>query len=130
MLRLGLFDNFKPENNRTILLSGDGRDMGTLVALLDPVLSGRQESVTLHDRISVTPNHPVKIFAVRSLPEKPTTGEFFLLCSADLSLEIRDKIEPLMNAQDGHQYFDLAHKAGTLMVSVGEYDDSWWTTHG
>ena len=84
MLRLGLFDNFKPEGTLTILLSGERRDMGCLVALRDPVPSGKQESVALHDRISVAPNRPLKVFAVRSLPGKPTTDEFFLWYSADL----------------------------------------------
>ena len=130
MLRLGLFDNFKPDYTQTILLSGHREDMELLMALLSPVLSGRQESVALHDRVLMAPNHRVKVFALRALPEKQNADEFFLLCSNELGLEIRDKIKPLMAVNTGHQYFDLTGKKGVLMISVGEYDDSWWTTHG
>ena len=103
-----------------MLLSGDRRDMRCLVALRDPVLSGKQESVALHDRISVPPNRPVTVFAVRSRPGKPTTGECFWWCSADLSLEIRDTIEPRRGAQAGHQYFDLVRGCFTNTRAYAE----------
>jgi hypothetical protein len=129
MLRLGLFENFKSEE-KMILCSGNSKDMEFLHELLGRVESGTQESIPLHDHASVAPNHPVKLFAVRSLPLKPTAGEFALFCSGEAGLEIRDKIKPLTKVQDGHQYFDLSQDGGTLMISVDEYDDEWWTTHG
>lgn len=129
MLRLGLFENFKSEA-KMVVCSGNREDMAHLLSLVTRVHSGVQDSVPLHDEVVVAPNHPTKLFLAQSLPPRQATNEFSLLFSDDVGREIHEKITSLKGVVHGHQYFELAGNKGTLMISVDEYDDEWWTNHG
>lgn len=129
MLRLGLFENFKSEA-KMVLCSGNHEDMKFLLSLVTRVHSGDQESIPLHNEAFVVPNHSVKLFAARSLPKRQAAGEFALLCSGEAGLDILGMIKSLTEGGAGHQYFDLAEGMGTLMISLNEYNDEWWASHG
>jgi hypothetical protein len=129
MLHLGLFENFKSEA-QIVLCSGNSKDMEFLFLLVTSLYSGDQKLIPLHNEAFVAPNHPVKLFAARSLPKKQTAGEFVWLCSGEAGLDIPGMIKPLMAGLAGHQYFELAEGKGTLMISVNEYNDEWWASHG
>ena len=129
MLHLGLFENFKSEATM-VVCSGNNKDMELLLSLVARVHSGDQELIPLHNEAVVASHHPVKLFAAPSLPRKQAVGEFVLLCAGEAGLEIQDKIKSLTECADGHQYFELTEDKGTLMLSVNEYNDEWWASHG
>ena len=129
MLHLGLFENFKSEATM-VVCSGNNKDMELLLSLVARVHSGDQELIPLHNEAVVASHRPVKLFAARSLPRKQAVGEFVLLCAGEAGLEIQDKIKSLTECADGHQYFEPTEDKGTLMLSVNEYNDEWWASHG
>ena len=104
--------------------------MELLLSLVARVHSGDHNLISLHDEAAVALNHPVKLFAARSLPRSQAATEFILLCADDAGLEVLGKIRPLIEVRHGHQYFDLGGDTVPLMISVNEYQDEWWENHG
>ena len=121
MLRLGFFERFKGVD--TVLLCGDRGDIAALrekIDFLSSSCAGR--SVAIHELCAVSQRSPVELFA---LPTHSLGNGNSFAYSEDVS----GKLAVLEQTTSGHQYFELANQRA-LMVSVGEYDDSFWRTHG
>jgi hypothetical protein len=128
MLRLGFFPSFKGSD--TVLLSGLPEDIEQLSAQLIPVVSGVKPALALHELATVALNHPVTLVATQSSSPLRGPHVFSWVCDANSQSDIKAKLGSLAGSGKGHQYFELAGSATTLMVSVGEYSDDWWQSHG
>ena len=129
-LQLGFFEDFKSKDS--VLLVGSPSDMNILAVLLGNFTSSQETSLAIHNFASVAPNQPAQLFVQRSARGLPTgqTQQFNWLCSADEYPTIRAKLERLAESCEGHQYFSLIGSHAQLMVSVGEYSQSWCQAHG
>lgn len=114
-MRIGFFPKFK--NSDCVLLSGTALEITNLSAqLVDSSV------LKLHEVATVSIRHPVQLLASRQANRAVATWVF---SSADI-----EKLGALAQTGKGHQYFELTGSTATFMVSVGEYDDTWWSAHG
>lgn len=124
-LKLGFFAEFKFGDS--VLLEGTPTDIALLARRLGEFAASSDSELPIHRLASVSARHPVQLFASHI---DRGTGGFFWLCSTAEISAIQEKLETLSSAAAGHQYFSLAGSAAHLIVSVGEYGESWWQQHG
>ena len=118
MLRLGFFERFKGSD--TVLLCGNAEDIAALRQRLAHLASpASEDTVAVHELCSVSAKNPAQLFALSG-----ATGNGFVY-----DQDVSAKLAVLEQAVSGHQYFDLPNNR-VLLVSVGEYDDRFWHTHG
>ena len=124
MLQIGRFDKFK--GARTVLLTGTGEEIASLSKQLAQVVAASGDSLPLHEIALVAPSHPLRLFAVRAIPNDGEKDAAYWPCDA----AVIDKLISLAATGAGHQYFDIAGPETTLLASVGEYDANWWQKNG
>jgi hypothetical protein len=120
-LALGFFDKFKGADTVLLLCShaGVAESRGLLV-------SAPRSPLAIHKDAEVAANHPVQLFAA---PAPINGAGFTWLASADRLAKIDASLNSLALEPNGHQYFELAHVEARLMVSLNEYDASWWSAN-
>jgi len=124
-MRHGYFNNFKGAN--TVLLSGLYTEIADLNAQVRTFAQSERTEIALHDFATVSSRHPAHLI----LSKQPTSSAgFHWVCSIVELVTVQAKLSPLILGEPGHQYFDLVQADTQLMVSVGEYDDTWWLHHG
>ena len=124
MLHLGLFKQFKGEAD-TLLLSGEPADIADLSNRLGDFAASHSLDWSVHATARLSAHNPAELFAVgRALPH--ATG-FVWLCSPESVPSIQGKLQALASSSSGHQYFELLGSPVPLVVSVGEYSESWWS---
>jgi len=125
-LRIGFFPNFK--NADPVLLAADAEGIHVLLDAIARAIANPSEPIPLHELARVSAKHPASLYvavnaeAVRSVP----ANTYYLDVSGNARLNVVDLLEPLTESSPGHQFFDLNPKPTILVVSVGEYDGSWW----
>ena len=129
-LHLGFFANFNGSDS--LLLEGSSLGIENLVSVLCAFMYSAEESLPIHTLASVASRHPVQLFATRVL-QRAVVSEpprfAWQLSSGELP-NIQEKLLELAHSPSGHQYFDIVGSSAQLIVSVGEYGESWWRAHG
>ena len=126
MLRLGFFPNFKGSDS--VLLTADADGVRAVVDAISRAVASPGDWVPVHHIAQVSVKYPAMLYvsgtskAVRSVP----MHTYYLDVSGSARLNVEGLLEPLLTATSGHQYFELVPNHATLVVSVGEYDSSWW----
>jgi hypothetical protein len=121
MLRMGYFPNFNGADS--VLLAADSEGIRVLLAAIARATSDPAHAIPPQ----VSAEHPAFVYvalstkSIRRIP--PNT--YYLDVSGNARLNVEGLLEPLAEASAGHQYFDL-YPRHVLVVSVGEYDSSWW----
>jgi hypothetical protein len=123
MLRLGLFHQFKGAD--TLLLTGTAHDIADLSHRLEEFAASPDFELPLHGFAQVSASHPAQLFACRTA--QPPLSGFGWPCSPELLPSVQGKLHAVASSGNRHQYFDLIGSPIQLMVSVGEYADSWWS---
>jgi len=124
-MNLGYFEDFKGQN--TVLLSGLCTEIADLKSQVRGFAQSGRNEIAIHDFAAVSSRHPVHLI----LSKLPTSSTgFHWVCSVVELVTVQAKLAALTRGKPGHQYFDLAQADTQLMVSVGEYDDTWWLHHG
>jgi len=127
VLRLGFFPNF--EGSDSVLLAADANGVRALLDATSSAAANPGNSVPVHDIALVSVKHPALLFVVgtpKNISSDNPTHTYYLDVSGSARLNVEGLLEPLLTATSGHQYFDLMPKHVVLIVSVGEYDSSWW----
>ena len=129
-LRLGFFTDFK--SSESVLLTGTSHDIESLSLVMGKFVESDEGQFPIHNLASIAPRHQAQLFAQRAAPEpqQPTPIRFSWLCTPSSLSDIQAKLLALVRSSNGHQYFDLEGSDIHLIVSVGEYSDSWWQNHG
>ena len=129
-LRIGFFTDFKWADS--VLLSGTPNDIETLSSELSKFVVSNEQQFPIHSLASISNRYPAMLFAKREAQEPQASNpmQFSWLCSSNALPDIQDKLLSLVHSSNGHQYFDLQGSDSQLIVSVGEYSDSWWQAHG
>ena len=124
-LMLGFFEDFKGSD--AVLLSGSGGDIRDLAQRLRDFASSSNAALPIHDIASVSPEHPARLFTVRSPLTSPAANQltFHWSCSPSEIEAVSSKLLALVEGPSGHQYFDLVGSDVQLIISVGEYDALW-----
>jgi hypothetical protein len=126
LLRLGFFPDFKGSDS--VLLAADTDGVRALLDAIGSASANLRDSVPVHDIAQVSVKYPAMLY-VAGIPKailSAAAHAFYLDVSGSARLNVEGLLEPLLTATSGHQYFDLMPKHHTLVVSVGEYDSSWW----
>ncbi|MFN0315074.1 MAG: hypothetical protein ACKVQA_08555 [Burkholderiales bacterium] len=126
-LRLGFFEDFKGAD--TVLLSGSVLGIRNLVGRIRAFAASSEQELPIHEFAAVSAHQPAKLFVVRTPRTSGGAGNasFAWVCPP---LEIEDVLGMLSAIAErglGHHYFDLLASEVQLIVSVGEYDDPWWS---
>jgi hypothetical protein len=121
--RLGLFQQFKGAD--TLLLSGSPADIADLSARLGEFVASDAPEWPVHSVAHTSPRNPAQLFASRF--SQPHAAGFVWLCSSESVPAVQGKLQALASSVSGHQYFDLFGSSVQLVVSVGEYSESWWS---
>ncbi len=127
-LRLGFFPQFKFVGSDAVLLDGAATEISLLAARLGEFAASSESELPIHDFAIVSLRHPVQLFASRT--GRGAGAGFRWLCSAAEIATVQEKLEALSASAGGHQYFNLMGSPAQLIVSVSEYDESWWRQHG
>ncbi|GAB3357578.1 hypothetical protein GCM10027430_27020 [Lysobacter tyrosinilyticus] len=121
--QLGLFHLFKGAD--TLLLSGSPADIADLSARLGEFAASDAPDWPVHSIAHISARNPAQLFASR-ISQPQATG-FVWLCSPESMPAVQGKLQALASSGSGHQYFDLFGSSVQLVVSVGEYSESWWS---
>jgi len=129
-LRLGFFTDFKWGNS--VLLTGTSDDIETLSSELGKFVVSNEQMFPIHSLATISNRYPAMLFAQREAqnPQSSNPIQFYWLCTSSLLSNIQANLLSLSHSGNGHQYFDLQDSDNQLIVSVGEYSDSWWQAHG
>lgn len=129
-LHLGFFPDFKWSDS--VLLTGNAHDIESLLLELGKFVEANENQFPIHNFASVAPRHQVQLFAQRTTQEAQhsTPSQFSWLCTSSSLSDIQAKLLALVHSGSRHQYFDLEGVDTQLIVSVGEYSDSWWQEYG
>jgi hypothetical protein len=115
-----------------VLLSGASDDIENLSSALGKFVFSNERQFPIHDLASIAPLHRAQLFAQRAVQESHNSNptQFSWLCASSSLPVIQAKLLALVHSGNGHQYFDLDGSDTELIVSIGEYSDSWWQEHG
>ncbi len=129
-LHLGFFPDFKWSDS--VLLSGTTHDIENLSLALGKFVESKEQQFPIHNLASIAPRHQALLFAQRATeePHHSNPAQFSWQCTSSSLSDIQAKLLTLVRSNNGHQYFDLEGSDTQLIVSVGEYNDSWWQEHG
>lgn len=122
-LHLGLFQQFKGTD--TLLMSGTAADVTDLSVRLGVFVASDAAVLPVHEIARVSARNSTELFVSRT-PDYRATGHVWL-CPPDSVPVIQGKLQALASSGLGHQYFQLLDSSVQLMVSVGEYSESWWS---
>jgi hypothetical protein len=123
-MRLGYFEDFK--GSHTVLLSCSAREVAELRLALRNAMDSNK-ALAVHQMSDVQVRKQTRLFlGTASAPS--IDGSFALRLDRTEFENVDSMLEALEGASAGHQYFSLPGEI-TLMLSVGEYDDSWWDRH-
>jgi len=126
VLRIVFFPKFK--NDNSVLLAADTEGVHVLLDAIAKAAANPGAAVPLHELARVSAKHPASLYvavnakAVCSAP----ANTYYLDVSGNARLDVVGLLKPLLESPRGHQFFDLKPKPTVLVVSVGEYDGSWW----
>lgn len=124
-MRLGYFREFK--HGDIVLLSCDPKGVAALRTNLAAAMA-KMLPFAIHELATVSERQPARLFVWPVRLAVRRRGDDFIWKISDRELEDVDaKLQPLLSGRAGHQYFDLDRPGTQLMVSVGEYDEDWWT---
>jgi len=118
---IGFFENFKGGDAVLVTCSDDG-----LRRLRGLLASPPQGLLPLHQFAEVMPNHPTQLFVG---PARAYEHGFVWPVSSSNVAQVHDALFSLSQSAHGHQYFDLANSHAQLIVSLNEYDASWWLSN-
>ena len=121
-VRLGFFPEFKGADS--VLLHGTSPQLLALVGRLREFVASSLEEWPIHADALVSRRFPAHLFASRSGVSSGTG--FHWRCSPAELPSIQGLLHVLAASGSGHQYFDLAGTSAQLIVSAGEYPESWW----
>ena len=129
-LRLGFFNDFKWGNS--VLLTGTPNDIENLSSELGKFVLSNEQQFPIHSLASISNRYPAMLFAQREAKnfQNSISAQFSWLCASDVLPDIQANLLSLSHSSNGHQYFELQESGNKLIVSVGEYSDSWWQAHG
>lgn len=129
-LQLGFFPDFKGAD--TVLLEVSPLSIEDLANALGTLSASEDHWLSIHSLATVAPDHSVQLFAVFTEPTAavPNLPGFEWKFSIGELPAIQAKLRELARSQSGHQYFALSNSVAQLIVSVGEYGESWWSAHG
>ena len=122
-MRLGFFTQFAFGDD-CVLLCGGPEQLRALATRLSEFVVSSLEEWAVHSHALVSPRCPAHLFASRS-GFSSSTG-FRWRCSPAELPSIQGMLQVLAASGSGHQYFDLAGSTAQLIVSAGEYPESWW----
>lgn len=127
---LGFFADFKGID--AVLWAGSANDVTCLVTTIEQFAASTEEALPIHAHTVIAQNHPVLLFLCRSSPsaQNEKSNQFHWPITPQNLSEITSKLAALSLSGKGHQYFVLAEHNTELIVSVGEYPDSWWDADG
>jgi len=125
-VRLGFFPAFKGRDS--VLLHGTAHQIYSFVPRLYEFLASSLDEWPVHEQALVSRRRPVRLFASR-LRMSDDTG-FRWRCSPAELPAIQARFVALAMSGSGHRYFPLAASRARLIVSVGEYPETWWHKHG
>ena len=124
MLHLGLFKQFEGEVD-TLLLSGEPGDIADLSNRLGDFTTSHSLYCSVHAIARLSAHNPAELFAANKA--LPHATSFVWLCSPESLPYIQGELQALASSDSGHQYFELLGSSVPLVVSVGEYRESWWS---
>ena len=120
-LGIGFFKAFKDRN--TVLVSCTDTGLIRLRNLLSDPL---QTSIPLHQYAEIAPHYPTTLFVTLD----QTSGDGFIWTISESSRpHVLAALSTLAQSSQGHRYFDLANSGTQLMISLNEYDSSWWAVN-
>jgi hypothetical protein len=125
MLRLGLFRNFK-DCDAAVLVAADNKGLIALVDAVDAAVANPQTLIAVHDLCEVSIKHGVSLYFSAAEHFRLGDAEYVLAVSSYWAATVKEKLQPLLLAGSGHQYFDVTPSTAMLVISVGEYDANWW----
>lgn len=129
-MNIGYFQNF--QGNDSVLLDCTEQEIEDISNQLGNSSINSGHELAVHELAVVSQQNPVQLFVLFSSaqPKQNKNGTFYWLCTDDELMNIKDKLKYLSSAGVGHQYFSLAGSSAQLIVSVGEYGESWWSQNG
>jgi hypothetical protein len=124
-MHLGFFKDFGWADS--VFLTGSPSEIASLAERLGTFAFSGEDSMPIHNIAIVASKYPAQLYALSKTPPLPTdTSHFHWLCSPKEIESVQGKLQRLAESGSGHQYFDLLGSSAQLVVSVGEYSDSWW----
>ena len=129
-MRIGYFNYFKGEN--TVLLDCDSSEIVVLKERLKKFTSSTDQSMLVQGSRNTREKKSVELFLVASaISAKSEKGTAFSwLCTRNEVTEIMAMLSSLIGISSGHHYIELLEPNTQLIISTGEYGDSWWGEHG
>ena len=118
---IGFFEGFKGGDTVLVACSDDG-----LRRLRDLLASSPGGLLPLHQFGEVAPNHPAQLFVA---PAQVHEDGFVWSVSLNDAVRVHDALSSLAQSGHGHRYFELANSDAQLVVSLNEYDASWWLSN-
>src|SRR5215475_7787067 len=124
-LHLGYFENFKDAD--TVLLSCDPLEVAPLRGVLADVMA-KGSPFAIHDLAVVPAGNPARLILCPAAAKFRRAGDEFIWRLNHVEFaSVDSKLEVLEHVRAAHQYFNLEHSDVRLMISVGEYDEAWWS---
>jgi hypothetical protein len=123
---IGFFENFKEAD--TLLVSGANEALHQLLKALDSLAAGDTESL-LVSSLPFVRAHNIALVAVRSEVDhgiRRTGTSFSWQRSAAAWKQVREQVVELLQSNQAHQILDGPNDEVTLLLSVGEYNSSFW----
>lgn len=112
----------------TILVSGSSTNIRDLSERIQEFVESPDRKLNVNTLAHVSSLHPVTLWLAKSAGDAKGLDGFVWVCGKDQIEVIREKLQPLIDSTSGHQYFDDFGDEVQLLVSVGEYDERWWTS--
>lgn len=125
-MNVGFFPDFKGDD--AVLLDGTAEETERLANQLRQFVLSGESALPMHNFAAVSRRHPVQLYVSRE--HMKCDPAFFWKCAPDEIDTIHGKLEGLVSSAPGHQYFELANSRARLIISIGEYGNSWWQEHG
>jgi hypothetical protein len=123
-LHLGYFEDFKGAD--TVLLSCDPVEVLPLRGVLADVMA-KGVPFAIHDLAIVSVRHPARLVLCPAAAPSRGVGAGFIWRLNHVEFATTDsRLEVLEQGRAAHVYFDLDGSDVQLMISVSEYDESWW----
>ena len=129
-MNIGFFQNFKGTDS--VLLECTAEEIEDISNQLETSSIKSGHKLAIHELATVSQHNPAQLFVLFSnaQPMHHANGAFYWLCAGDELMNIKDRLKFLSSTGAGHQYFALAGSSAQLIVSVGEYGESWWAQNG
>jgi hypothetical protein len=121
-VRLGFFPGF--EGADSVLVHGTSAQIYTLIPRLYEFLASNLTEWPIHEHAVVSRRHPARLFASR-WGMSDSTGFRWRCSPAELPV-IQAVLQTLAAKGFGHHFFELPGSTARLVVSVGEYPETWW----